>query len=80
MKTEKKPYKLHITETFGRNVIIFAEDECEATEIAEELCNNDTIFITSGDDFGDRNVEVIGTPDKKDFERLEMYERQDCKT
>lgn len=78
MKTEKKPYKVHITETFGRNVIVFAEDECEAAEIAEELCNTEVINITSADDFGDRDVCAIGTPDKSDFERLEMYERQDC--
>ncbi len=69
----KKAFKVHITETFGRNVIVYAEDEYEATEIAEELCNAGVIDITSADDFGDRNVETIGTPDKTEMKELSRY-------
>lgn len=74
MKTKKKPFKVHITETFGRNVIVFAEDKYEAAEIVENLCNEDVINITSGDDFGDRNVEVVGTPSATELQELSRYE------
>lgn len=72
----KKPFKVHITETFSRNVIIYAEDEFEASEIAEELCNESVIDITSADDFGDRHVDVLGTPDEIDLKELRRYERR----
>ena len=68
-----KAFKVHITETFGRNVIIRAGDECEATEITEELCNLGTINITSSDDFGSRNIEVIGLPDNQEKKILQCY-------
>lgn len=73
---KKKPFKVHITETFGRNVIIYAEDSYEAEEIAEELCNAGIIDIATGDDFGDRNCETIGTPDKTEMKELSRYERR----
>lgn len=71
MKT--KAFKVHITETFSRDVIIRADDECEATEIAENLCNLSTINITSSDDFGDRNIEVVGLPDNEEKKKLHWY-------
>ena len=76
MPKAKKCYKVHITETYGRDVIIAAEDKDEAFEIAEELCNADIIDVMNVGDFGSRNVEVLGTPDEIDLKELSRYERK----
>lgn len=71
----KRPFKVHITEVFGRDVIILAEDETEASETAEEYCCNDIINVVSGDDFGDRNIEVLGVASECDKKELVCYDR-----
>ena len=76
MPKAKKCYKVHITEIYGRDVIIAAEDKDEAFEIAEELCNADIIDVMNVGDFGSRNVEVLGTPDEIDLKELGRYERR----
>lgn len=70
---EKTDFVVHITETFGRSVIIRAYDESEACEIAENLCNNGFIDITSSDDLCGRTVESshIATDDDKKI--MESY-------
>ncbi len=59
---------VRITETSSRDVIIFAESPIHASEIAEELCNDDTIQI--GYENYSRNNEVLGLASAKD---LELY-------
>ena len=76
MPKSKKCYKVHITETYGRDDIIAAEGKDEAFEIAEELCNADIIDVMNVGDFGSRNVEVLGTPDEIDLKELSRYERR----
>lgn len=63
---KKKLYVVHISEVLGRNVIISAEDEEQATEKAEELCNAGEINL-DGYDFGSRNVEVLRIADENDI-------------
>ncbi len=64
---KKTDFVVHITETFGRSVIIRACDESEACETAENLCNNGFIDITNSDDLCERTVESshIATDDDK---------------
>lgn len=70
---DKKAFKVHISETFGRNVIIYAKDESEACELAEKLCNDGVINITINDNFVDRIVETTGVASEDDKKNLYAY-------
>lgn len=69
-------FKVHISEVIGRTVVIFAEDQDEAYETAEELCNAEIINL-DGSDFVSRTVEVIGKADLEDVKTYENYERNE---
>lgn len=70
-----KMFKVHISEVIGRTVVIFAEDQDEAYETAEELCNAEIINL-DGSDFVSRTVEVIGNADLEDVKTYENYEKE----
>lgn len=67
-------YVVHITELLGRDVIVDAEDRAEAEEIVEDLCCNGSIELDM-DDWGERTVEAVRTPDDEDRENLVEYTR-----
>lgn len=54
----KKPMLVSITEVSKRTVVIFVDDECDAIEVAEELCSEDTICLDC-DDFVSRSCEIV---------------------
>lgn len=70
-----KKFKVHISEVFGRDVYVKAEDFDEAYDIVDELCNSDIICL-NGKDFGDRNIEVLCELDNNaEFDKV--YTRKD---
>lgn len=71
----EKMFKVHISEVIGKTVVIFAEDQVEAYETAEELCNAGIINL-DGSDFGSRTVEVIGKAAPEDVKSYENYEKE----
>lgn len=73
MAKELKNYKVNITETYSRNVVIRAENEFQAADIAEELCNIDLIDVATAGDFGSRGVGVLGIADETDMKELSRY-------
>ena len=73
MAKELKNYKVNITETYSRNVVIRAENEFQAADIAEELCNIDLIDVATAEDFGSRGVGVLGIADETDMKELSRY-------
>ena len=70
-----KKFKVHISETFSRNICVEAENFEEALDIADELCNLDIVYL-NGKDFGDRNVEVLCELDNN---AEKVYTRKDIK-
>lgn len=65
-----KKIKVHISEVFGRDVYVKAEDFDEAYDIVNELCNLDIICL-NGKDFGDRNIEVLcELDDNAEFDKI----------
>ena len=70
-----KKFKVHISETFSRNICVEAENFEEALDIADELCNLDIVYL-NGKDFGDRNIEVLCESDNNaEFDKV--YTRKD---
>lgn len=64
------PFKVTVTETLTRDIVIYANSKNSAVEIAKELCNESEIDLTM-DDFNGR--EVIATAVAKEHE-LGQYE------
>ena len=54
-----KKYEVRFTETLERIVIIEAESEEEAQDIADEMYDNEEIVLDSGD-FQGREIELLG--------------------
>ena len=75
-QSKKTAFEVHISEVFGRTVVIYAEDRDEAYDKAEELCNAGIIDL-NGNDFGSRTVEVIGKPAPEDIDDYEQYGKDD---
>lgn len=71
-ETEKKAFRIAITETYTKEVEIYAEEVWEAQEIAENLCNDGVINIDYTD-FVDRNTECRGEAILMDLELHEVY-------
>ena len=68
-------FKVHISEVVGRTVVIIAEDQHEAYQTAEELCNSGIINL-DGSDFDSRTVAIIGKADLEDVKTYENYEKE----
>lgn len=69
------PYNVHISEVFGREVVVYDSDKYDACEYIEELCNSGEIDITSHDAFGGRNVEVVGIATEDEIRHLDEYRK-----
>lgn len=78
VRRKNTAYKVHISESFGRDVIAYAADPIEATERVEELCNGE-INITSKDNFEGRSVETADIATAEEIRRLDEY-RKDGKS
>ena len=70
--TALKPFKVTVKETLNRTVIVWAEDNLDAEEKAENLCNDSTINLT-GEDFSERECECVGAADSNDMDTLEAF-------
>lgn len=68
----KRPYVITVTETLVREVIVYAEDKDEAVELAEDMCNDEIINLTSKD-FESRDVENQGLAVLTDFGSKPVY-------
>lgn len=71
-EAEKQFYRVAITETYVREVNIYAEGSAAAEELADELCSEDKIAIDY-DHFAHRKAECQGISRTSDLELLECY-------
>lgn len=69
---EKQFYRIAITETYVKEVEIYAASPDEAEEMAHELCSNDEIDF-GPEDFDDRETECRGVARKMDLELHACY-------
>lgn len=72
-----KKFKAHISERFGRDVCIEAENFDEACDIADELCNLDIICL-NGKDFCGRAIDILGETNN-DVNTSKVYTKEDLK-
>lgn len=78
----KKPFLVQITETYKRTVVIFAEDQEQAEETANDLCSDDVIEIDC-ESFTGRQCECIrcveDQPDREDIlGRYQIFGEEDA--
>lgn len=78
-----KRFEVYVSETFGRKVYVETEDYedfDEASDIVNELCNLDIIYL-GDNDFGSREIEVLceisDNVDNVEFDKV--YTRKDIK-
>ena len=71
-----KKYVVRVTETLNRYVIIEAEDNCEAEEIAENLCNAGEINLVC-EDFFERNVNAVREASEYDVKTIKEAYRSE---
>lgn len=72
-----KRFKVHISEVFGRDVYVEAEDFDEAYRITDELCDSDIVCLND-EDFSSRHIEVLYGTDRN-LETAKVYTRKDIK-
>ena len=72
-----KKFKVHISETFSRNICVEAENFEEALDIADELCNLDIVYL-NGKDFGDRYIDILREPNNN-VDTSKVYTKEDIK-
>lgn len=70
MSNEYSAFLVTVSETFTKQVIIWAPDEETAYAGAEELCNQDEIDATDGGDM----VRVIDVASSSELHQLPQYE------
>lgn len=68
----KKPYVVDVTETLFREVIVWAEDDDEAYDLAEWLCNTGYIDLDAAD-FNSREITIEGIADDYELCFRERY-------
>lgn len=71
-----KPYAVTIKEVYAKTVIIWAEDNIEAEELAHDRCSSDEIEFEP-DDFVDRETSCDGIAQADDLKRFEIYGGRD---
>ena len=71
-QNELKPYRVAITETYRKEVEIYAESEFDAKNIAHELCS-DNVIQFDADDFQERDVECRGVANGNHLALHEVY-------
>lgn len=72
-----KKFKVHISETFSRNICVKAENFEEALDIADELCNLDIVYL-NGKDFGDRYIDILHESNNN-VDTSKVYTKEDIK-
>lgn len=72
-----KKFKVHISETFSRNICVEAENFEEALDIADELCNLDIVYL-NGKDFGDRYIDIL-RESNNNVDTSKVYTKEDIK-
>lgn len=72
-----KKIKVHISETFSRNICVEAENFEEALDIADELCNLDIVYL-NGKDFGDRYIDIL-RESNNNVDTSKVYTKEDIK-
>lgn len=72
-----KKFKVHISETFSRNICVEAENLEEALDIADELCNLDIVYL-NGKDFGDRYIDIL-RESNNNVDTSKVYTKEDIK-
>ena len=71
---EGRFYRIIITETYSKEVEIYAKDSEDAEEIAHELCSADKIDF-GPEDFDGRETECRGVSRKADIQSHPCYDR-----
>lgn len=71
---ESRFYRIIITETYSKEVEIYAKDPEYAEEIAHELCSEDKIDF-GPEDFDGRETECRGVSRKADIQLHPCYDR-----
>ena len=71
-----KPYRIAITETYVKEVEIYAPDEYTAMQHAEDLCAEGIINLDY-DNFIDRNTECRGISRDSDLQLHEVFEAEE---
>lgn len=66
------PYRIAITETYVKEVVIYAKDSLSAEEMADTLCGNDDIELDY-DNFADRSTECRGVARPMDLELHQVF-------
>lgn len=72
-----KKFKVHISETFSRNICVEAENFEEVLDIADELCNLDIVYL-NGKDFGDRYIDIL-RKSNNNVDTSKVYTKEDIK-
>ena len=68
------PYLVTVTETYKRSVVVYAKDQYEAEQYAEDLCNESKINLDF-DDFTDRTTECRGVAQVFQINHHEVFNR-----
>lgn len=71
---ESRFYRIIITETYSKEVEIYAKDSDDAEEIAHELCSEDKIDF-GPEDFDVRETECRGVSRKADIQLHPCYDK-----
>lgn len=71
---ESRFYRIIITETYSKEVEIYAKDHEDAEEIAHELCSADKIDF-GPEDFDGRETECRGVSRKADIQLHPCYDK-----
>ena len=53
-------FKFYVTEIYSDSIVVEAENEQEAYEKVEEMCNTDEFDVMSPEFFTERNIELDG--------------------
>lgn len=67
-----KPYAVTIKEVYSKTVIIWAEDNLDAEQQADDRCSSDEIEFEP-DDFVERETSCDGIAQADDLKRFEVY-------
>ena len=51
-------FKFYVTEIYSDSIVVEAENEQEAYEKVEEMCNTDGFDVMSVEHFSERNIEL----------------------
>ena len=61
-----EPFLVHVTESYSRNVVVYAGSSDMAKALADELCE-EGLLLLDFDNFADRNIEILRKAKETDF-------------